>query len=134
MLLDALPSVFALLSDLSEPDAGGVRRVVSTLTSGMLFDLATFRLDHADRVSALDSTEQLDEYCYLVAGCVGEFWTDISIAHTTSLAHWQPEQMRSLGIRFGLALQMTNILRDIPRDLRQGRCYLPQTGDGAVLV
>ena len=35
--------------------------------------------------------------------------------------------MRSLGVQFGLALQMTNILRDVPRDLRMGRCYLPDS-------
>jgi farnesyl-diphosphate farnesyltransferase len=33
--------------------------------------------------------------------------------------------MRSDGVRFGKALQMTNVLRDIPRDLRHGRCYVP---------
>ena len=30
------------------------------------------------------------------------------------------------GVRFGKALQMTNILRDIPEDLRFGRCYIPR--------
>ena len=30
------------------------------------------------------------------------------------------------GVRFGKALQMINILRDIPEDLRFGRCYIPQ--------
>jgi len=34
--------------------------------------------------------------------------------------------MRQLGIRFGKALQLTNVLRDVPRDLRHGRCYLPR--------
>ena len=32
------------------------------------------------------------------------------------------------GIRFGKALQMINILRDIPEDLRFGRCYIPISG------
>ena len=31
-----------------------------------------------------------------------------------------------MGVRFGKALQLTNVLRDIPRDLRNGRCYLPE--------
>jgi farnesyl-diphosphate farnesyltransferase len=34
--------------------------------------------------------------------------------------------MRSRGVRFGKALQLTNVLRDVPRDLRNGRCYLPR--------
>ena len=36
--------------------------------------------------------------------------------------------MRRLGVRFGKALQLTNVLRDVPRDLRHGRCYLPREG------
>ncbi|MBZ4359581.1 squalene/phytoene synthase family protein, partial [Mycobacterium tuberculosis] len=35
------------------------------------------------------------------------------------------------GIRFGKALQMTNILRDCGKDLRIGRCYLPDDVLGA---
>jgi farnesyl-diphosphate farnesyltransferase len=34
--------------------------------------------------------------------------------------------MRGLGVRLGKALQLTNVLRDLPRDLREGRCYLPR--------
>ena len=34
--------------------------------------------------------------------------------------------MKKRGVRFGKGLQMTNILRDLSRDLRIGRCYLPQ--------
>jgi farnesyl-diphosphate farnesyltransferase len=33
--------------------------------------------------------------------------------------------MREDGIRFRKALQMTNVLRDVPRDVRHGRCYVP---------
>ena len=33
--------------------------------------------------------------------------------------------VRGGGVRFGKALQLTNVLRDAPRDLRKGRCYLP---------
>ena len=37
------------------------------------------------------------------------------------------EHMSRVGTRFGKALQLTNVLRDIPKDLRLGRCYLPET-------
>ena len=126
-LLSSLPEVFNLLGRLSESDAEAVRSVVRTLTSGMVFDLMTFGEPNSGSLTALETEEQLDEYCYLVAGCVGEFWTDISIAHTSSLLNWDMENMRSLGVRFGLALQLTNILRDVPKDLRIGRCYLPDS-------
>jgi farnesyl-diphosphate farnesyltransferase len=39
----------------------------------------------------------------------------------------RPEIMARRGVRFGKALQMTNVLRDCGKDLRIGRCYLPQT-------
>ena len=126
-LLGSLLEVFELLDRLDGSDAKAVRSVVITLTSGMAFDLAKFGETNSDELASLETEEQLDEYCYLVAGCVGEFWTDISIAHTPSLLHWDAEDMRSVGVRFGLALQMTNILRDVPKDLQMGRCYLPDT-------
>ena len=126
-LLGMLPTVCALMRGLNEADCEAVRSVVMTLTSGMIFDLREFRPDDAGSIPALESTEQLDEYCYLIAGCVGEFWTEISIAHTPSLARWDRDRMTEIGVRFGLALQMTNILRDVPRDLQIGRCYIPRS-------
>ncbi len=125
-LLDSLPEIFALYNGMDAADAERTRAVVLTLTSGMLFDLSTFQAENSGRLTALKAPEQLDEYCHLVAGCVGEFWTAISIAHTHSLVRWDELEMHALGVRFGKALQMTNILRDVPKDLRIGRCYLPQ--------
>jgi farnesyl-diphosphate farnesyltransferase len=74
---------------------------------------------------ALRNDEELDRYVYLVAGCVGEFWTKIAVAHTPALRGWDVPLLSACGVRFGKALQMTNVLRDCPRDLRMGRCYLP---------
>ena len=124
-LLGELPQVFALLESLPTSDAERVRRVVVTLTQGMEMDLTTFPPEHSGDVAALDSVEDLDRYTYLVAGCVGEFWTDITAAHTPALRKWDRARMSDLGVRFGKALQMVNILRDVPRDLRIGRCYVP---------
>jgi farnesyl-diphosphate farnesyltransferase len=91
----------------------------------MLFDLERFPGEDATALGALDTLEELDRYTYLVAGCVGEFWTDVHLAHRPRLARWEPAAMRATGVRFGKALQLTNILRDVPGDLQHGRCYLP---------
>lgn len=63
----------------------------------------------------------LERYCHLVAGVVGEVAAlifgqlDISAkAQTTAYAH-----------KLGQALQLTNILRDVGEDARKGRIYLP---------
>jgi farnesyl-diphosphate farnesyltransferase len=125
-LLRALPIVFEIYHSLARPDHEKVRDVVATLTQGMEIDLRNFCLaEHGDTCS-FNTEQDLDRYTYYVAGCVGEFWTRICMAHLPSLRHWSAETQISLGIHYGKALQLTNILRDVPQDLRIGRCYLPQ--------
>ena len=126
-LLESLPQAFELLEAMPAQDAVRVRGIVVTLTQGMEFDLTTFPDEESGEIRALESDTELDRYAYMVAGSVGEFWTDITIAHTRSLSNWSREDMSDLGVRFGKALQMTNILRDVPSDLRIGRCYIPET-------
>lgn len=126
-LLRVMPEALALLETLPADDRVLVRGVVDTLTRGMEMDLRTFP-------GALSGAEDLDRYTYLVAGCVGEFWTRVTMAHTPALQGWDAERMVALGVRFGKALQLTNILRDLPRDLAQGRSYVPGfAGDRKVL-
>lgn len=126
VLLGSMQPMLALLRTQSAADSAAIRKVVATLTSGMEFDLRTFPDEQAGQVAALPSRELLDRYTYLVAGCVGEFWTDMTGMHTRAARRWDLADMREKGIRFGKALQMTNILRDCAKDLRIGRCYLPQ--------
>ena len=126
MLLSRLEECFALYRTLKERDQERVRRLILTLTQGMIMDLTTFPGEDEEGLQALKSRADLDRYTYYVAGCVGEFWTEIHMAHRPRLAGWDAEAMKRRGVRFGKGLQMTNILRDLARDLRIGRCYLPQ--------
>lgn len=122
-LLEALHEAVMRLRDLRPAaDAAQVRAVLATLTSGMVFDLTRFPGEDARGLVALETLEELDHYTYLVAGCVGDFWTDLHVAHRPRLAGWRPGER---AVRFGKALQMTNVLRDLSSDLRHGRCYLP---------
>ena len=124
-LFDLLPLLFDLLDHLPGPDRQSVRKVVGTLTQGMEIDLTRFGAEGARAPSALLAVDDLDEYVYRVAGCVGEFWTDVLFSHTDGLDALDRGRMVELGIRFGKALQLTNILRDAHDDLRIGRCYFP---------
>lgn len=124
-LLERVDEILARVTALPERDRAGVRDVLGTLTSGMLFDLGRFPGEDAAGLAALDTLGELDRYTYLVAGCVGEFWTDLHVAHRRRLAGWDLPAMRATGVRFGKALQMTNVLRDVPGDLAHGRCYVP---------
>ena len=124
-LLERLPEAIARLDALSPDDRDAVRGVLATLTSGMVFDLETFPGEDSSRLAAIETLGDLDRYTYLVAGCVGEFWTKIHAAHRPRLRGWDVAAMSADGVRFGKALQLTNVLRDIPNDLRHGRCYVP---------
>jgi farnesyl-diphosphate farnesyltransferase len=124
-LLERLDETLARLRSLPDGDRTAVRSVVQTLTSGMVFDLSRFPGESPAELAALNTLEELDHYTYLVAGCVGPFWTALHVAHRPRLAGWSLVTMSAQGIRFGKALQMTNVLRDAPTDVRAGRCYLP---------
>lgn len=125
-LLSRLPECFTLYRILEGGDQERVGRLILTLTQGMIMDLTTFPGEDEGGLQALKTRADLDCYTYYVAGCVGEFWTEIHMAHRPHLHGWDAEAMKRRGIRFGKGLQMTNILRDLSRDLRIGRCYLPQ--------
>ncbi|KAF1029629.1 MAG: Presqualene diphosphate synthase [Burkholderia plantarii] len=125
VLLESLGPALAILAQLDEVDRAAVRAIVTTLTQGMEFDLRTFPDETSGRLAALDDDAALDRYTYLVAGCVGEFWTTMTLRHQPGVLRRDADTMKALGIRFGKALQFTNVLRDAAKDLRIGRCYLP---------
>jgi farnesyl-diphosphate farnesyltransferase len=124
-LLQSLQPALEILSALRPDDWFQVRSVVTTLTQGMEMDLRTFPSEQSGELAALPSLDELELYTYLVAGCVGAFWTRMTVAHTPALHDWDEADMSARGISFGKALQYTNVLRDCPKDLRIGRCYLP---------
>jgi len=131
LLLASLEGCFDGHRSFAPGDRALIRRLVTTLTLGMEMDLASFPLAREEPgpdlvPEALPDDAALERYCYHVAGCVGEFWTDLAAAHVPALSGWDLPSMRAKGVRFGKGLQMTNVLRDLPRDLRLGRCYLPQ--------
>jgi len=125
VLLESVGGALAVLKELDETDREAVQAIVTTLSTGMEFDLRTFGDEHSGELVALREWEQLDRYTYLVAGCVGEFWTKMTYAHVPRALRGNADEVVERGVRFGKALQLTNVLRDCAKDLRIGRCYLP---------
>jgi len=126
-LLEKAEASLALLPSLTPGDLALVRTVLQTITSGQELDLRRFAGASGRAMVALETAAELDDYTYRVAGCVGEFWTRICRAHLFPRARLDDRQLLADGIRFGKGLQLVNILRDLPADLRNGRCYLPRT-------
>jgi len=125
VLLERAEEIIALLKSISADDRELVREVLATIAGGQELDLRRFGMGSAGNIVALQTDAELDDYTYRVAGCVGEFWTKICRAHLFLRAKLDDAALLRDGIRFGKGLQLVNILRDLPRDLRQGRCYLP---------
>jgi farnesyl-diphosphate farnesyltransferase len=125
VLLERCEESLRLLLDLEEADRRLVREVLDIIISGQELDLKRFGAATADRIVALQTAEELDDYTYRVAGCVGEFWTKICAAHLWPGAGPESDKLTRQGVRFGKGLQLVNIVRDIPQDLRKGRCYIP---------
>jgi farnesyl-diphosphate farnesyltransferase len=125
-LLENCESSLALLDSLSAADRMLTEKVLDTITSGQELDLRRFQGASSANVLALDTESELDDYTWRVAGCVGEFWTRLCRAHIYPNASLDDAAIEADGVRFGKGLQLVNILRDLPRDLRAGRCYLPR--------
>lgn len=124
-LMQRLDECFEMLATLPRDDREKVTELLGVIIRGQGSDLVKFPGETGASLSAFETERQLDDYAYAVAGCVGEFWTKMSVAHLDELRGWDVPGMVGLGIRFGKGLQFTNILRDIPKDLRIGRCYMP---------
>jgi farnesyl-diphosphate farnesyltransferase len=130
ILLNSLPDCLEWLEQTGEADRVDIRAVLEKITHGQMLDL--HRFDNPAQVRALQTAADLDEYAYLVAGCVGEFWTRLCFRHLRNFATLSPDEMLALGRRYGMGLQLINVLRDAGNDLRGGRCYFPDDELGAI--
>jgi len=75
-------------------------------------------------VLRLHGLQDLRDYCYTVAGIVGELSTELFLHGRPALAPIAAD-LRGRATRFGEALQLVNILKDAGFDTEEGRCYLP---------
>lgn len=121
-LLEALDGIFDELRALPDAERRPVTEVARTIVSGQRLDV--------DRAAAgetrMRDADALEDYCHRVAGCVGLFWTRIGFATLgRRFSEHSSGDLEAAGERFGRGLQLVNILRDLPADLDEGRCYLP---------
>lgn len=124
-LLEKVSQVVESLERFSEGDKKRIRQCLDTIVSGQTLDLQRFGNVEKGTITPLSDDKELDDYTYRVAGCVGEFWTQMSLTHCINADEEVEKLMFEKGVRFGKALQLINILRDIPADLALGRCYIP---------
>ncbi len=120
-LIDELPLVFQSVGRLRP----AVRSVIidSALTSlaGMKRFIAAGTTSGQVQIR---SVAELRDYCFLVAGVVGEMLTEIFLADAPRLQDVRDQLDANAG-SFGEGLQLVNILKDSDKDRRDGRIFIP---------
>src|SRR5262249_901026 len=131
-LIETLQSCLDWLEQSEVLDREEVRAVLEQINRGQILDLERF--PDPKQIVALETAAELNEYTYLVAGSAGEFWTRLCFRHLRKFAEGSETEMLGLGKRYGMGLQLINILRDGGADLRAGRCYFPKDELAAVAM
>jgi farnesyl-diphosphate farnesyltransferase len=121
-LMQALPQCLPLLHTLPADDQASVRQVLGHITRGQQLDMTRF----GPGLQALQTEAELADYTWLVAGCVGEFWTELCGRHLPGYSLLPQAEMLRIGRQYGMGLQRLNIIRDAGADLAAGRCYWPE--------
>jgi farnesyl-diphosphate farnesyltransferase len=122
-LIESLPQCLESLEQSNAADRGDIRAVLAKITQAQAMDMEHF--SETGQPRALGRTADLREYIYLIAGCVGEFWSHLCFRYVANFTDKSENEMLELGKQYGNGLQLVNILRDAHVDLSQGRCYFP---------
>lgn len=124
-LITHLPDCLRALSHISAEQKPFIYDVVSSVCQGMQIDLTTFPNAPKAPPVAFKTDDDLKNYCRLMGGKPGLFWS--RLIRNAVPVQMPQEPFFDIGQKIGDALQMVNILRDLPKDLQNGRCYFPQT-------
>ncbi|HLY90810.1 MAG TPA: phytoene/squalene synthase family protein, partial [Acetobacteraceae bacterium] len=118
-LVSNLERVINVTAALNAPQRTAILRCVELMCYGMPRFQSTASLRGLARLS------DLDDYCYYVAGVVGDMLTELFCDYSPAIAK-NRAGLASLGVSFAQGLQMTNILKDVWEDRSRGACWLPQ--------
>jgi farnesyl-diphosphate farnesyltransferase len=118
-LVSNMDRVVRVTASLGEAQHAAIQRCVKLMCYGMP------RFQFNASVKGLPKSSDLDDYCYYVAGVVGEMLTDLFCDYSVEIAR-RRANLSALAASFAQGLQMTNILKDVWEDRSRGACWLPQ--------
>lgn len=118
-LLQQLPQVVDFFHSFTLTQQLPIRRCVGIMSEGMV------EFARQANLQGLETMAQLDRYCYVVAGVVGEMLTELFCEYAPQMQQHKEKAME-YAVNFGQGLQMTNILQDIWQDKARGICWLPR--------
>ncbi len=118
-LVANMDRVMRVTAGLGSAQRAAIQRCVELMCYGMP------RFQFNASLRGLARCSDLDDYCYYVAGVVGEMLTDLFCEYSPDIAI-RRAQLGALAASFAQGLQMTNILKDVWEDRSRGACWLPQ--------
>lgn len=118
-LIRVIPRVVSITHELDPEQQDALACCVEIMARGM----AEFQ--DRDLRPGLHTLGEMNQYCYYVAGVVGEMLTRLFCHYSPAISANRDEMMR-LAVSFGQGLQMTNILKDLWDDHAREVCWLPQ--------
>lgn len=84
------------------------------------------RRTRGDGVLELETLQDLRDYCFAVAGIVGQMLTELFLIGGPQSLRAAADELRGKAVQFGEGLQLVNILKDARPDAAEGRRYLPR--------
>jgi farnesyl-diphosphate farnesyltransferase len=118
-LVSNMQRVIRVMAALRAPQRAAIQRCVALMCYGMP------RFQFTASLKGLARSSDLDDYCYYVAGVVGEMLTELFCDYSADIAR-NRAALSAIAASFAQGLQMTNILKDVWEDRSRGACWLPQ--------
>ncbi len=118
-LVRNMDRVMRVTASLGPVQHAAIKRCVELMCYGMP------RFQFNASLKGLARSSDLDDYCYFVAGVVGEMLTELFCDYSADIARHRAS-LSALAASFAQGLQMTNILKDVWEDRSRGACWLPQ--------
>jgi farnesyl-diphosphate farnesyltransferase len=118
-LVANMDRVMRVTAGLGAAQRAAIQRCVELMCYGMP------RFQFNSSLRGLARSSDLDDYCYYVAGVVGEMLTDLFCDYSPDIS-LRRAPLGALAASFAQGLQMTNILKDVWEDRSRGACWLPQ--------
>jgi farnesyl-diphosphate farnesyltransferase len=118
-LIQLIPRVVAITHGFEPAQRDALSLCIEIMGKGM----ADYQ--QRDLTRGLKDLPEMNEYCYYVAGVVGEMLTRLFCHYSPEIAAHR-EKLMPLAVSFGQGLQMTNILKDLWDDHQRDVCWLPR--------
>lgn len=118
-LIQNTPLVIEMTHSFNQYQQDQLVRCIKIMSNGMA------QFQRTASLKGLENIEELNQYCYVVAGVVGEMLAALFCDYSQEIKKHQTE-LEKLSVSFGQGLQMTNILKDIADDKKRGICWLPR--------